>query len=138
MIQLIDDRLLGAVLLGEPPPQPDAEVFTTGYWYVRLCQAVLNASDRPGALSGPFLDLPESTRQRAVGALLQLPDDIGLVSLRDLAPTTASLRARHRLNILSIEAVAAATHLQACVYLSTTSPRLEAALESEGCQYVVV
>lgn len=48
MTQLVDDQWLGAILRGEPPPMPDDDVFTTGYWYVRLCQAVLNAGDRTG------------------------------------------------------------------------------------------
>ena len=136
MIHLVDDQRLSAILRGSPPPNPDVEVFTTGYWYVRLCQAVLSAA-QPGTLSGPFLDLPEPIRSRAVDALLALPDSIGLVSLRDLAPTIGRLRSRHQLNILAIEALAAAIHLDAHVHLSVTSPKLEAALEDEGLTVVV-
>ena len=62
----------------------------------------------------------------------ELPDEIGLISLRELAPVIAQLRSRHQLNILSIEAVAAAVYLGATVGLSTRSPRLEAALTAEG------
>lgn len=131
MIQLVDDQQLGAILRGEPAPDPEAEIFTTGYWYVRLCQAVLAAVSRPGKLSGPFVDLPEPTRSRAIDALLVLPEDIGLVSLRDLGPVIGRLRARHQLNILGIEALAAAVHLDAHVYLSSTSPKLEVALDAE-------
>lgn len=132
MTQLIDDQLLGSVLRGQRPPRPDATVFTTGYWYVRLCQAVLGASDRPGILSGPFDTLPAEARDRAVEALVELPDPVGLVSLRDLAPTIGRLRRRHQLNILGLEALAAALHLEADVYLSAPSPRLQDALHQEG------
>lgn len=131
MIQLIDDQLLSDFLRGAPPPRPDGEVFTTGYWYVRLCQAVLGASSRTGVLSGPFAALSKADRERATRSLLELPDSIGLLSLRDLAPTIGRLRHRHELNILGMEALAAASELQADVYLSAPSPRLEAALTTE-------
>lgn len=137
MIQLVDDQHLGAILRGQPPPIADAEIFTTGYWYVRLCQAVLAASARPGRLSGPFVDLPEHSRTRAIDALLALPDPIGLVSLRDLGPRIGRLRSRHQLNILGMEALAAATHLDAHVHLSAPSPKLEAALADEGLNVTV-
>lgn len=132
MIQLVDDQRLGTILRGLPPPAPDAAVFTTGYWYVRLCQAVLTATAQAGRLSGPFLDLPEPTRSRAIDALLALPDEIGLVSLRELGPAIGHLRARHQLNILGMEVLAAATHLGAQVHLSVSSPKLQAALDAEG------
>lgn len=132
MIQLVDDQILGRILRGEAPPGPGGDVFTTGYWYVRLCQAVLNASERTGVLSTPFAALPEHARIRAVRALLELPDEIGLLSLRDLGPLIGQLRARHDLNILGMEALAAATRLGADVFLSASSPRLEAALRAEG------
>jgi hypothetical protein len=64
--------------------------------------------------------------------LLELPDEIGLVSLRELAPVIGQLRARHELNILGMEVLAAAVHLQADVYLSAPSPRLEESLRSEA------
>ncbi len=64
--------------------------------------------------------------------LLELPDSIGLLSLRELAPLIGQQRQRHDLNILGMEALAAAIQLSADVYLSTGSPRLEAALQAEG------
>ena len=51
---------------------------------------------------------------------------------RTLAPLMAHLRLRHRLNTLGIEALAAAVHLEATVFLSAPSPRLEQALRAEG------
>lgn len=135
MTLVVDDQLLSMLLRGETlPGQLDSResIFTTGCWYVRLCHAVLGVVDRPGALSGPFEALPPDRRERALAAVLELPEEIGLISLRELGPVIAQLRARHELNILSIEAVAAAVHLDATVALSAISPRLEAALAAEG------
>ncbi|MGI8791775.1 MAG: hypothetical protein ACR2H3_01115 [Acidimicrobiales bacterium] len=80
----------------------------------------------------PFAELPEPTRQRAVAALLELPEEIGLVSMRHLAPRIGELRRTYDLNILGMEALAAAVHVQADVLLSASSPRLEEALRAEG------
>jgi len=86
MIQLVDDQVLGSVLRGSPPPRRDASLYTTGYCYVRLCQAVLASDAAAGVLSAPFALLPDELRDRATRSLLALPDEIGLVSLRELAP----------------------------------------------------
>lgn len=138
MTQLVDDQLLGTILRGGPPPKRRGPVFTTGYWYVRLCQAVLGAHHRVGALSGPFVALPPETRQRAIHALLELPESVGLLSLRELGPVIGQLRRQYALNILGMEALAAAVHLDAGVYLSAASPKLEAALRSEGRTVTIV
>ena len=132
MTQLVDDQLLSAILRGSAAPKRRTPVFTTGYWYVRLCQAVLGAAERTGVLFAPFAALPAPARERAMQSLLILPDSIGLISLRDLGPVIGQLRQRHDLNILGIEALAAATELEADVYLSAASPRLEEALQAEG------
>jgi hypothetical protein len=60
------------------------------------------------------------------------------VSLRDLGPTIAQLRARHQLNILGMEALAAASRLEASVHLSAPSPMLQRALEQERLTVQVV
>ena len=137
MTQLVDDGLLGALLRGAAPPNPGESVHTTGYWYVRLCQAVLGRASRPGLLSMPFADLPRPARERALLALLELPDWIGLESLRSLAPLIGHLRRRHQLNALGMEVLAAAVHLGADVYLSAPSPRLEQALHAENRRVAV-
>jgi len=135
--QIIDDQLLGAVLRGDAPPKDGSDVFTTGYFYVRLCQAVLSSTAN-GVLSTPFASLPAATREQALRALMQLPDAIGLVSLRELAPLIGQLRAQHDLNILGMEVLASAIHLDADVYLSTPSPRLEESLRRESRHVEVV
>jgi hypothetical protein len=132
VIDLIDDQLLGALLRGSSTTRPGASIYTSGYFYVRLCQAVLGSSAATGVLSAPFASLPGEFRVQAVRALLELPDEIGLVSLRELAPVIAQLRTRHNLNILGMEVLAAAVHLQADVYLSAPSPLLQESLRREA------
>lgn len=138
MTQLVDDQLLGGILRGRRPPRPRHEVFTTGYWYVRLCQAVLNVSDRPGVLSAPFTALPAMAQARALQAVMELPEDIGLVSMRELAPVIGRLRREYELNILGMEVLAAASYLQADVFLSASSPRLQDALATENLHVEVM
>ncbi len=132
-IALIDDQLLSQVLRGRRPrPIASKDLYTTGYWYVRLCQAVLRADERTGVLSAPFADLAPNLVDNARNALLELPERIGMMSLRALGPTIAGLRAKYQLNILALEALAAASILDAEVYLSASSPLLERALADEG------
>ena len=132
MTQVVDDRILAGLLRGDDPPRPGEPVYTTGCWYVRLCQAVLGASERTGVLSRVFADQAPVLRDRAVARLLELPEEIGLVSLRSLGPVIGRLRHRHGLNLLSIEALAAAEQLRADVFLASPSPRLASALRAEG------
>jgi len=133
IVALIDDQLLGQVLRGRTPRSlASKDLYTTGYWYVRLCRAVRVADERTGVFSRPFAELPPELREKAVNAVLELPANIGLISLQELAPTIAGLRQRHQLNILSIEALAAATRLGAQVFLSASSPLLVNALQQEG------
>jgi hypothetical protein len=136
--QLIDDQLLGAVLLGASAPGGRSGIHTTGHWYVRLCQAVIGAEDRTGVLSKPFASLATDAREHALNVLIELPEEIGLVSLRELAPIIGQLRRRHDLNILAMEALAAAVYLKAEVFLSAESPKLVAALEQEGRSVEIV
>lgn len=138
MTQLVDDRVLAGLLQGEAPPEPGQPVYTTGCWYVRLCQAALSSTVR-GTLSGSFAELPPKLVPRALHSLLELPEEIGLVSLRTLAPLIGQLRSRHRqLNLLSIEALAAAVHLNTQVYLLTPSPPLQHALAIEGRHAIIL
>ena len=133
MTTLVDDRALSEILRGER--RIDGSVFTTGLWYLRLCQAVLTTnSPVQGSLSRPIAVLPPSVQQAAFAALMSLPEDIGLLSLRELGPTMAELRSKYRLNLLSSEVLAAAKHLNASVLLTTRSPHLEDALAAENLE----
>ena len=137
-IALVDDQLLGAYLRGRPPRfLASKQLYTTGYWYIRLCQAVLGTREWAGVLSRPFVGLPADLRDRAFAAVLELPAEVGLLSLRQLGPRIAQLRDDNPLNILGLEALAAATHLQASVYLSAPSPKLEQALRASNLKVKV-
>lgn len=137
-IALVDDATLGQILRGSPPGLPDdTEVFTTGCWYVRLCQAVLRGDDARGRLSRPFHDQPGELRAKALDAALELPPSIGLLSLREIGRTMGRLRRTEPLNLLAIEALAAAVHLDATVHLVTEHPRLQAALRERGLAFQI-
>lgn len=136
---LVDDRLLLSVLLGQAPEELDAalqagELHTTGLWYHRLCRASRSARIT-GALSGPLASAPAPARLEAVAALTTLPPaGVGLLSLRRLAPSMAALAERHRLNLLSLEAVAAARRLPAAIRMArgNENPAVMDAAGAEG------
>jgi hypothetical protein len=71
---------------------------------------------------------------------MELPAEIGVLSGRELAWTMAGLIQRHRLNYLSLEALATATILDAPVVLSESaqSPLLIASCAEEGVRVVLV
>jgi len=131
---IIDDRLLVAQLTGvNVLGRSRAQVFTTTYWYYRACRAaVLGAS---GQLSGPFEGLDNPDQSRAIAAILQLPDRFGLPDPRPLVPVMVDIAGRHpRLNLMNLEAAAAARHLSARVLLSPPAAAgvLAPVLDAEG------
>ncbi|HUP69594.1 MAG TPA: hypothetical protein VM142_07225 [Acidimicrobiales bacterium] len=134
-VLLIDDHVLGAVLRGTPPRiLRRRELYTTGWWYTRLCQAVL-ASSLQGRLSAPFASLAATHRRRAIERLLALPDEIGIVPLRTLGPVIGRQSAAHpRLNVLNREVLAAAVTLEADVVVGVGNEGevLRAALAAES------
>jgi hypothetical protein len=141
---LLDDRLLLDHLLdggsiGLRALCRRRTVATTGLWYYRLCHAI-RSDIVVGALSGPFLSAPIDVRAQAGAALVRLPEHVELVSLRDLAPTMAELVDRHRLNVLSLEALAAALNLGADLALAEGSenPTLIEAAESERVRVHII
>lgn len=114
---LVDDQTVSALLRGARA-WPKRRVFTTGHWYLRLCQAVVRGSG--GQLSGPVLALPPRQRQRVVEAVLELPDRIEILGWREVAPVMADQLAGpgQGLNLLSREALAAAAILRAEVVMA--------------------
>jgi hypothetical protein len=88
-------------------------VFTTGHWYLRLCQAVVRGGG--GALSRPLLSLSPPQREAALRAVLELPENVEMLGWRHVAPMMASQLdgPGRRLNLLSREALAVATLLRA-------------------------
>lgn len=134
---LVDDHLLLLILLGSEPsglrPHP-GRLFTTGLWYHRLGRAL---SDRTvtGAMSRLLGSAAPAVGAKAVRAAADLPRSIGLVSLRSLGWPMARLVADGaRLNLLSLEALAAAEHLEADICLATADenrPLVTAAQERQ-------
>lgn len=139
VVILLDDRLLIEHLLVGLDVPDHAGPATTTYWYYRACRAaVLGAG---GHLSGPFLGLPPAEQEEAVLSLLELPDAIALPDARSTIPLMARLARRHtRLNLMNLEAVAAARLMGATVWLSPESAAglLPAVLDSEALAWVRV
>ena len=127
---VIDDQVLLAVLSDTAPDDITAavangEVFTTGSWYYRLGRAV-TAGTGTGALSGRFQALDISVRQRVWASLEDLPDQIGLLSLRVVVPVMQALAATRTLNFLNAEALGAALLLDASIAVTVDAPLLRA------------
>lgn len=129
---VVDDHLLLRVLLDDEPAElrpRGGGVFTTGLWYHRLCRAIANPAV-VGALSRSLGDVDPFVGAKAVRAVVELPEAIGLVSMRSLAwPMAEFVAEGERLNPMSVEALAAATQLDAsiCLAAADTNPPLIAA-----------
>lgn len=135
---VLDDRLLIAELL-VGLDRRRARLHTTSYWYYRACRAAVAGAG--GHLSGPFRDLPVDEQRRAIASLLQLPEDIGLPVPRLIVPLMVSVAHRHpQLNLLILEAVAAAQSIGATVWLSPkgASGILPAVLRAESITWRAV
>jgi hypothetical protein len=122
---VIDDHVLLDVLLGSEPAGlrgAGARLHTTGLWYHRLCRAVTRP-EVVGALSRRLGNVDDNVASMAARAITTLPDEIGLISLRDLAwPMAVSVKDVGPLNLLSLEALAAAEHLAAGLRLTKQAP----------------
>ena len=141
---VIDDRLLRAVLLESEPTslrrlRRGDPLWTTGTWLYRLCQAAADSTVQ-GSLSGPLAELPAGLRTGVTAKLVALPASIGLISFRDLAWDMGNLVHRHPLNLIALEALAAARHVGAgiCVGAANVSPRLEAAALAEHVRFRII
>ena len=134
---VLDDRLLiEELLVGLRRRGRRNEFHTTMYWYYRACRAAIAGSG--GHLSGPFERLPTEQQDAAVLSLLELRDDITLADALGTVPMMARLaRAHPRLNVMNLEAVAAAHVLGATVWLSDRAARgvLPEVLDDEGIQW---
>ena len=132
---VVDDHLLLRILLDEEPAElrPEgAEVLTTGLWYHRLCRSVADRAVT-GVLSKALGGADPLLAAAAVEAVTTLPESIGLVSLRELAwPMARLVDDGIRLNLMSLEALAAAEHLGAelCLASADRNPPLLAAARS--------
>ena len=136
----IDDHLLRDVLVGDTPGQLEKllrrnGLATTNLFYHRLCRAGLGS--RGGALTGPW---SPAERERAVRALLELPDDIEILPMQDLAPRMAELARDYRLSTLSAEAIVAAEVWNGplCVWERDAGPNTRACCEAVGVRYQLI
>ena len=126
---VVDDHLLLRILLDDEPSElrpGGGRVFTTGLWYHRLCRSV---GDRSvvGVFSRSLGRAEPSVAAAVIEAVTRLPDSIELLSLRELAWPMASLVDDGvRLNLMSLEALAAAEHLEAelCLAAADENPPL--------------
>ena len=137
---LIDDRLLVAHLTGDPvlARRSKARLNTTAYWYYRACRAAILGAG--GKLSGPFRQLDPRHQSQAIASMLQLPDEVALPAPRDLVPNMVAVSGRHaQLNLMNVEATAAAQTLDARVLLSPAAAQgvLPAVLDLEGIRWDV-
>lgn len=139
---LIDDHLLREVLLEQEPPwirraRRGGRMSTTGSWYYRLCSA-LHEPDIAGALSGPIAELPAALLSAVIERVVRLPDEIRLLSMRELAWPASALGRRHGLNFLAAEALGAAMVDGAAIATigRNLPPRLAAAAQLEGVRVI--
>lgn len=137
---LLDDRLLiDELLVGLAVGRRRPRLHTSAYWYYRACRAAVAGAG--GHLSGPFEQLPTALQERAILSLLELRDDIGLPDPRALVPVMAQVAGRHsQLNLLNVEATAAALVLEAEVWLSPAASEgvLPAVLDVERVRWITV
>lgn len=134
---LLDDHLLLQLLLREEPTGMRTNgqtVATTGLWYHRLCRAVMTPA-ATGVLSRALGRAEPELGTAVMAAVTELPHDVGLISLRQLAaPMAQLLDDGLRLNLMSLEAIAAAEHLGAeiCLAEDDENPLLLAAAAHRG------
>ena len=134
---IVDDHLLLQILLNEEPPNfrvPGTRIFTTGLWYHRLCRAV-SIPEVTGAMSRRLGRVDPVVAASAARAITTLPETVGLMSLRELAwPMAQLLQDGVRLNLMSLEALAAAESQRAelCLATADENPQLLDAAASRG------
>ncbi len=140
---LVDDHLLFATLRGREPTDlrtDDTTLWTTGLWHHRLCRGLVERTVH-GTFSRRLGDEREAIAAQVLERAVQLPPDIGSISLRHLAwPMAQILGAGHRLNLLALEALAAAEALGAsiCLAAANQAPALMAAAEARGVEVRIV
>jgi hypothetical protein len=120
-VVLVDDHVLLRILLADEPPSlrpPGTAIATTGLWYHRLCRALADQAVL-GSLSRRLGAVGSDVAQRVMESVITLPDTVTLVSLRTLGwPMAELVHSGARLNLLSLEALAAARVLSAPIVLA--------------------
>jgi hypothetical protein len=120
-VALVDDHLLLRLLLEDEPADlrsPGTAIATTGLWYHRLCRALADQAV-VGSLSKRLGAVDDNVAAGVLASVVELPETLELVSLRTLGwPMAELVHAGARLNLLSLEALAAARHLSAEICLA--------------------
>jgi hypothetical protein len=140
---VLDDHLLRDVLADEIGPSLAGQLrrrepATTNLYLLRLAKSVVAA--RGGALTGSW----PADQRRALGrALIELPSDVEVVPMRELAFRMAELAATvgpPRLSNLGAEAVAASEWLDAplCVWEGDDGPAIRAGIAEVGGSYLTL
>jgi hypothetical protein len=129
---VVDDHILLRILLDDEPLDlrpGGGRIFTTGLWYHRLCRAISDPSVI-GTFSRALGRAQPAVAFATVEALTRLPESIELVSLQELAwPMARLVQQGVRLNLMSLEALAAAEYLhgELCLAVIDDNPPLAAA-----------
>lgn len=144
---VIDDHLLRDVLTGDRSPDLGgiaSSLATTGLWLFRLSSAWAT-TEAMGRLTAPVAALPTEQQEAFVARLVALPDEIEVLSLRQLAWPMALLQRRHRgegrpLSAAMAEALAAAHTLDAAIAVSgrDVGPNLKASAQHDQVAFQIL
>ena len=144
MTVVVDDHILRVYLAGREPSEVArvrrrSPLFTSGMWYHRLCRG-LAASQVRGVHSSRLSHLPPDDAERLLANCRYLPGSVGIVSVRELAWSMALIMRDHRLNLLQLEAIAAARRIGGtiCVWDRDESPQLRRAADILGVPVLAV
>jgi hypothetical protein len=134
---LLDDHLLRDLLADDTSDElgdvlRNHAPATTNLYLYRLARSVVSA--RGKTLTGAWR--PEQRRELG-RRLLSLPADVEVVPLALLAYRMAEVSDAHRVSTLGAEAVAAAEHLQAPLYVweGDDGPAIRSAIKAIGTGY---
>jgi hypothetical protein len=142
---VVDDHILRDLLTGERPPDLDGlapeGLATTGRWLFRLCSSLADPVVS-GKLSAPVAALPADVQARFRSQLTALPDDMEVLSMRELSWPMAELQHRHReagrpMSAAMVEALASAHRLNAGIAMSKLDigSNLRAAARADGVAF---
>lgn len=134
---VLDDHLLRDVLADRRSEDLEfhfgaRELATTNLFYVRLCKSALGG--RGKQLTGGW---PVEQRQALARTLMVLPAEIVITPIRTIAFRMAEIGNQHRVSTLGAEAVAAAEHLDAELWVRAgdDGPGIRSACNEMGIQY---
>ncbi len=132
---LVDDVLALRMLTNGALVIDDDEVATTCTWWWRLASTIHGS--RGGFLSRRIERQPAPAGRAIRRAVDHLPERFAIIDLRRLLPAIGPLAGEHGLNLLSAEALTAATILGADIVVGQDAPGLREAARVRGVTYLV-